>query len=125
MISNYVDHAANERTYLSWLRTGLAIVAFGFLVQKLTVPGESVPASGSAAIDSAIGETLSVFGRYDGIALIGIGTLILLLGGVRFVRTARDIDNPAPRAAGMRIELLLSGLLAVLAAMLCAYFALA
>jgi putative membrane protein len=30
MIDRYSDQAANERTFLAWLRTGIAIVAFGF-----------------------------------------------------------------------------------------------
>jgi uncharacterized membrane protein YidH (DUF202 family) len=63
----------------------------------------------------------AAIGRYDGLALSLIGIAILLLGGLRFVRTSRDIDSPEPRAAGMRIELLLSGALAVLAAVLVAY----
>jgi putative membrane protein len=28
MIRDYADHAANERTFLTWLRTGIAVVAF-------------------------------------------------------------------------------------------------
>lgn len=35
-IKNYSDHAANERTFLAWLRIGLAVVAFGIVVEKLT-----------------------------------------------------------------------------------------
>lgn len=34
MISRYSDHAANERTYLAWVRTAIAVMAFGFLVEK-------------------------------------------------------------------------------------------
>jgi len=34
MIKNFSDHAANERTFLAWVRTGIAIVAFGFLVER-------------------------------------------------------------------------------------------
>ena len=37
MIANYTDHAANERTYLAWIRTGLAVAAFGFFLFKLNV----------------------------------------------------------------------------------------
>ncbi|MDB5542359.1 MAG: hypothetical protein JWQ89_4086 [Devosia sp.] len=127
MINNYVSHAANERTYLAWLRTGLATVAFGFVVQKATmiVPAGSIPATGWPVFDRAFAATLSVVGLYDGIAVIAVGIVILLLGGIRFIKTARDIDNPEPRKAGMRVELLLSGALAVVAAMLCAYVALA
>ena len=34
MIERYSDHAANERTFLAWVRTAIAIMAFGFLVEK-------------------------------------------------------------------------------------------
>jgi putative membrane protein len=34
MIGNFGDHAANERTFLAWVRTAIAIMAFGFLVEK-------------------------------------------------------------------------------------------
>jgi uncharacterized membrane protein YidH (DUF202 family) len=37
MIANYTDHAANERTFLAWIRTGLAVAAFGFFLVKLNV----------------------------------------------------------------------------------------
>ena len=28
------DHMANERTYLAWLRTGITVIALGFVVAK-------------------------------------------------------------------------------------------
>ena len=31
MIRGYSDHAANERTFLAWLRTSIAVIAFGFV----------------------------------------------------------------------------------------------
>ena len=34
MIRNYRDHAANERTYLAWVRTALALMGFGLLVER-------------------------------------------------------------------------------------------
>jgi putative membrane protein len=34
MIERYSDHAANERTFLAWVRPAIAIMAFGFLVEK-------------------------------------------------------------------------------------------
>jgi uncharacterized membrane protein YidH (DUF202 family) len=29
------DHLANERTFLAWVRTGLAPITFGFVVERL------------------------------------------------------------------------------------------
>jgi hypothetical protein len=34
MIANYTNHAANERTFLAWIRT---VAAFGFFLIKLNV----------------------------------------------------------------------------------------
>ncbi len=34
MICDYTDHAANERTFLAWVRTGIIVIAFGFIIEK-------------------------------------------------------------------------------------------
>jgi len=34
MIKRYSDHAANERTFLAWARTAIAVMGFGFLMEK-------------------------------------------------------------------------------------------
>ncbi|NHO32359.1 YidH family protein [Acetobacter fallax] len=34
MIPRYSDHAANERTFLAWVRTALAIIVFGCFLAK-------------------------------------------------------------------------------------------
>ena len=33
-IENHRDHAANERTFLAWVRTSVSIIALGFLVER-------------------------------------------------------------------------------------------
>jgi putative membrane protein len=47
MIARYTDHAANERTFLAWIRTGLTVAAFGLFLVKLNI-----------AVDAAGGHTL-------------------------------------------------------------------
>ncbi len=46
MIQRYSDHAANERTFLAWVRTAIAVMAFGFLVERfdlfLQIAGQSM-----------------------------------------------------------------------------------
>jgi putative membrane protein len=48
MIKRYSDHAANERTFLAWVRTAIAVMAFGFIVEKFDLFLE-VAAPSSAA----------------------------------------------------------------------------
>jgi putative membrane protein len=119
-IRNYSDHAANERTYLAWLRTGLAVIAFGIVVEKLnfflTALMEAMPPRASA--DTAVA-ALSRVRPYEGLALSLLGIVIVIVGGIRFARNAREIDSveaSAPRSA--RIEIAFTGALALLAAAL-------
>jgi putative membrane protein len=37
MIRGYRDHVANERTFLAWVRTGIAVIAFGFVIEKFSL----------------------------------------------------------------------------------------
>ena len=37
MIQSFSDHAANERTFLAWVRTGIAVIAFGFVIEKFNL----------------------------------------------------------------------------------------
>jgi putative membrane protein len=42
MITNFTDHSANERTFLAWVRTAIAIVGFGAATARLGPnPGSS------------------------------------------------------------------------------------
>jgi len=34
MVKHYNDHAANERTFLAWVRTSIAVMAFGFVIER-------------------------------------------------------------------------------------------
>ncbi len=35
MIANYSDHSSNERTFLAWVRTAIAIVGFGIAAMRI------------------------------------------------------------------------------------------
>jgi putative membrane protein len=36
-VANRQIHMANERTFLTWIRTSIGIMAFGFVVEKFTL----------------------------------------------------------------------------------------
>lgn len=42
MIANYADHSANERTFLAWVRTVMAVVGFGLAAARLGAPGAAI-----------------------------------------------------------------------------------
>ena len=120
MIRNFSDHAANERTFLAWVRTAIAVMAFGFLVAKfnlfLKIAAQSLAGGGQAVTVPGGG-----FGGAAGIVLILAGTAMVGVAAVRFVRTGRAIDSPQQATDGARVDLALAGLMVVLGIALVLY----
>jgi putative membrane protein len=117
MIKNFGDHAANERTFLAWVRTAIAVMAFGFLVEKfdlfLQIAGPDLT-----------GRMLSVpgqkFGNFVGLSLIVVGTVMVAVAAARFLAIAKYIDSTtAYPGTGSRVDVALAALLILLG---CALF---
>jgi len=112
MIAHYTDHAANERTFLAWIRTGLAVAAFGFFLVKLNI---LVDAVGGGSLPHLPAEDAgAVAARYVGLAMVVIGIAIIARGSAGFERTRRAIDrDEVIQIPQSRAELLLSASLAI------------
>jgi putative membrane protein len=123
MIANYTDHAANERTFLAWIRTGLAVTAFGFFLVKLDVLVDGV---GSGSLPHLPAEEfLAVAARYAGLATMVIGIAIIARSGAAFERVRRAINrDEVVQIPQSRAEPLLSAALAIAVTIVCTYFAL-
>jgi putative membrane protein len=119
MIERYSDHAANERTFLAWVRTAIAIMAFGFLVQKfdlfLRIAAESL---GSRSVPAHT----QIVGTVAGLLLIVLGGAMMVFAAIRFRRTGFDIDAEEVRPGpGARLDFTLVFLLLLLGAILFVY----
>jgi putative membrane protein len=126
MIHGYSDHAANERTFLAWMRTGIAVVVFGFVVEKfnlfLLALGHSALAHDSHPL--RMEELAGPLGRYEGLAFIVAGLALMVAATVRYVRTERRLNDAETHPAGdVRIELTVSAVLVLLIAGLGTYLA--
>jgi putative membrane protein len=123
MISRYSDHAANERTFLAWVRTGIAVIMFGLVIERfnifLVAIGRTV--SGESAVSRL--DSLAL-GRYDALALIMGGIGVIVLATIRFARTTRLLDDTEEHSAGsIRTEALLATGLVLFAAGYAIYLA--
>ncbi len=119
MIKNFSDHSSNERTFLAWVRTAIAVMAFGFIVEKFDLFLE-------LAAPSLAGRTLSLpgqkFGNVAGLALIVLGTAMVTIAAIRFLITAKNIDSEhMRRGPGSRIDVALAALLVLLGCALFVY----
>jgi putative membrane protein len=127
MIGGYSDHAANERTYLAWVRTGIAVVAFGFVIEKFNLFLLSIAAAGlgSEMHRSQLTALSGRIGRYDGLVLILGGVGLVILATARFMRITRLLDDSQMHSASsVRTELILSGALVIVVASYSLYLAL-
>lgn len=82
--SNARDHLANERTLLAWSRTGVAIMALGFVVARF---GLLLRELGHGLPHRLPMGTATLFG----IARVVCGTVLMALA--RYLRIARQIDS--------------------------------
>src|SRR5580704_12487191 len=117
VINRYSDHAANESTFLAWVRTGIATIAFGFVIEKFNLFVIAMEKANQVAPREhrLLGKLSGMLGDYDGSALILIGIALIALSALRFVRTGRMIDDEQTHSAqNIRTELVL--IMAALAA---------
>jgi putative membrane protein len=108
------DHLANERTFLAWIRTGLATITFGFVIERFAlVVRELDSKTRSLFVLSFHASTLI------GVALTALGVIILVFALINFLQNRRSIDmEQYHSSAGFAIVLTLlasviGGLLAV------------
>ncbi|TVY44080.1 hypothetical protein LSUB1_G000806 [Lachnellula subtilissima] len=98
------DHLANERTFLSWTRTGLGFVALGVALAKLNALEALAPAlkhdHGDLKLQSA--------------ALVGSGTGCLSYGTMRYFSSLRLLKKGLfrPNIAGIALVAATSGAVA-------------
>ena len=79
------DTLANERTYLAYVRTALAFIAFGFVIARFSLFAREFAAmlhNGRAApgLSSAFGTAMAYF-----------GIIVALLGASRYAATDRGL----------------------------------
>ena len=95
------DHLANERTLLSWVRTGVTLVSIGLVVER----AGALVAGSSVKVGSLNASALF------GIGLAALGCLTLILGTIQFLRNRRSIsENNFVPAAAAYVAVVVGGL---------------
>lgn len=121
MIKSYSDHAANERTFLAWVRTAIATMAFGFLLERFDLFLQIAALTPGQPAKQLSG---TGFGRDAGFGLLLLGVAMTTLATLRFLRTRRDIESAELKAvSGARMDIALALLLSLLGLALVVYLA--
>ena len=81
---------AAERTFLAWIRTGLALMGFGFVVARFGLFLREL-----AAVQGGL-PSPGGLSRWFGIGLIGLGVLLTAAAAATHVRTVRRFNRGEP-----------------------------
>jgi putative membrane protein len=93
------DHLANERTFLAWTRTGIAIVVFGFAIGRFAIAiREFMRTRGVAPQPGG-------FSVWFGAIAIIAGVMLTLAGLFRYRRTRDDLEAGIFKPAGFVVDL--------------------
>ena len=102
---------ANERTLLAWIRTGLSLTTFGFVIARLGVwirlvgdAGKGIPGAG-----------------WLGAVFVLLGAALDAIGITRYVRFHRSFVRHRPVPVNVTAVLTIAGAIAVLGAVLGAF----
>jgi inner membrane protein YidH len=119
MIKRYSDHAANERTFLAWVPTAIAIMAFGFVIERFDLFLQMMAPQMAQQHFTPHGQW---FANAAGLAFIVLGVAMIAIAGFRFVKTAKDIEREADvPSPGERFDVALAVLIGLLGAALFLY----
>ncbi len=102
-------HMANERTFLAWIRTSIAIMAFGFVVEKFALFVKQLAYYlGKEASPPSPG-----YSSIIGIVLVGLGVLMGVLAFVRYKIVERQIEDDTYRPSVVLSVLLFLSVLSI------------
>jgi len=82
------DYLAAERTLLAWIRTGLALMGFGFVVARFGLFLQELRVAQNSPATQHYGLSL-----WFGTALIALGVAVNGIAGWRHLRLMRELDR--------------------------------
>lgn len=89
---NPSDHLANERTFLAWIRTSVAIMGFGFVVVKFSLFIKQISL---VVTDKPLVLPGKGYSSQIGTLLVGLGVFITLFSYMRYRMTEKQLTNRA------------------------------
>lgn len=81
------DYLSNERTYLSWIRTSIGLMVFGFVVVKFTMFVKEM----SIILDKPLPQ--NDYATTIGISIVALGVVVTLLSFLQYKRIGNQLGK--------------------------------
>jgi putative membrane protein len=108
-IRNRRVHMANERTFLAWVRTSIAVMAFGFVVEKFSLFVKQM----AYYLGKEVSPPPTGYSSIIGIVLVGLGVVMGVLAFIRYKAVERQIDDDTYRPSTILSVLLTLAMIAI------------
>src|SRR5947209_6691057 len=88
-LSGPADHLANERTFLAWIRTSIALMGFGFVIVKfaLFIRQISLALGNKAAVPS------KGYSAVIGVVMVAMGAIMATLAFFRYLDIEKQLNS--------------------------------
>jgi uncharacterized membrane protein YidH (DUF202 family) len=108
-VRNRRVHMANERTFLAWIRTSVAIMAFGFVVEKFSLFVKQM----AYYLGKETAPPPQGYSAMIGIVLVGLGLMMGVLAFIRYKKVERQIDDDSYQPSAILSVLLVLSIISV------------
>ena len=102
-------HMANERTFLAWIRTSVAVMAFGFVVEKFSLFVKQM----AFYLGKELTPPPQGYSSLIGILLVGLGVVMGVLAFFRYKTVERQIDEDTYKPSALLNALLALSIISI------------
>ncbi len=88
------EYLANERTFLAWIRTSIAVISLGFVIAKFSVWLNEL----ASGIDSRVKIHSTGLSMPTGVAMMAFGGILTILAAWHYHRVNQAIEKGEVRA---------------------------
>lgn len=94
------EHQANERTFLAWLRTSIALISFGFAISRFGLFLQQLEWSltGSPSLRHFLFNSENL-----GLVLVAVGLILIPVAAWRFNQVQTQIESGLYRPSGVLV----------------------
>ncbi len=83
------EHQANERTFLAWIRTSIALMGFGFVIVKFALFLKQI----SLLVQGNIVVTSRGYSANIGVIMVALGVILAILSFWQYRKTAKQLES--------------------------------